>query len=155
MKKKTMKNSLLNIIHLFFHGKWKALFIETTEDSFLQFFRYLFVGGFASIVDWGTLAIFLHFSLYYLVGTACGFIFGLITNFVLSKIMIFKKNVGIFKEFSAFAGIGVVGLIITMLLMKLAVDGFKLPAMPSRVCITVIVLFWNFIARKIFYQKSS
>ena len=34
------------------------LFLEKTEDTKLQFFRYLFVGGFAAVVNIGSLFIF-------------------------------------------------------------------------------------------------
>ena len=37
---------------LLFHGRMKALFLEPTTNSFIQFFRYLFVGGLATVVDW-------------------------------------------------------------------------------------------------------
>ena len=33
----------------------KGIFVNPTQNGFLQFFRYLFVGGIATIVDWGIL----------------------------------------------------------------------------------------------------
>lgn len=33
-------------------GKLRAIFLDPTDNSFLQFFRYLFVGGIATVVDW-------------------------------------------------------------------------------------------------------
>ena len=35
--------------------KIKELFTGETDNTFIQFFRYLFVGGFAFVVDYGTL----------------------------------------------------------------------------------------------------
>ena len=39
----------------------KKLFKEKTNNTFIQFFRYLFVGGFAAIVNIGMLFVFTHF----------------------------------------------------------------------------------------------
>lgn len=36
----------------------KKLFVEETDSTFIQFFRYCFVGGFATVVDWGCLLCF-------------------------------------------------------------------------------------------------
>lgn len=32
--------------------QFKKLFSGDTENTFIQFFRYCFVGGFATVVDW-------------------------------------------------------------------------------------------------------
>ena len=49
---------MLELIRLIKHRKIKALFMAKTHNTFIQFFRYLFVGGFASVVDWGALWLF-------------------------------------------------------------------------------------------------
>ena len=44
--------------------QFKKLFSGDTENTFIQFFRYCFVGGFATVVDWAlsSLLFYLAFS---------------------------------------------------------------------------------------------
>ena len=68
------------------------LFVEKTNDVKIQFFRYLFVGGFAAVVNIGSLYIFKEFmNLYYLLANVLGFVLGLITNYLLSKWLLCAK----------------------------------------------------------------
>ena len=100
--------------------QFKKLFSGDTENTFIQFFRYCFVGGFATIVDWA-----LSSLLFYLVFSGSGyaalcnglsFVAGLLVNYFLSTFWIFKqsKMQNRFLEFLSFAAIGVVGLLLTI-----------------------------------------
>lgn len=44
----------------------RGLLIVPTENGLLQFFRYCFVGGMATIVDWGVLYVTEMLGLHYL-----------------------------------------------------------------------------------------
>ena len=48
--------------------QFKKLFSGDTENTFIQFFRYCFVGGFATVVDWA-----LSSLLFYLVFSGSGY----------------------------------------------------------------------------------
>ena len=101
-------------------GDLKGLLTEPTEDSFLQFFRYIFVGGASFITDYVLFHIITEAGIYYLVSGVISFIAGLCVNYALSKLLVFsKKTTGAekAKEFSVFAIIAVLGLIITEILM--------------------------------------
>lgn len=129
------------------------LFIEKTNDIKIQLFRYLFVGGFAAVVNIGALYIFTEvFSLYYLISNVLGFILGLITNYLLSKWLVFAKESQFNKalEFAIYALIGVVGLGFDTLFMWLFTSA-GLYYMISKVISTVLVFIWNFFARKGLY----
>lgn len=136
----------------------KGIFITPTKNSFLQFFRYVFVGGIATIVDWGILFILTDFVyVHYLVSAVIAFLAGLITNFFLSKILVFKANearVSKGLEFVGYAIIGVIGLGITELIMFFFTDCWNIYYMISKVIATVIVLAWNYFARKIIIYKG-
>ena len=104
--------------------QFKKLFSGDTENTFIQFFRYCFVGGFATIVDWA-----LSSLLFYLVFSGSGyaalcnglsFVAGLLVNYFLSTFWIFKqsKMQNRFLEFLSFAAIGVVGLLLTIGITK-------------------------------------
>ena len=130
----------------------KGLFINPTTNGFIQFFRYVFVGGIATVVDWGVLYVLTSVcGIYHLVSAVVSFIAGLMTNFFLSKLLVFKANeakVDSLTEFLGYALIGVVGLGLTELIMYVGTDCFGLYYMIPKVLATVIVLIWNYFARK-------
>ena len=133
-------------------GDLKAIFTTPTQNGFLQFFRYLFVGGVATVVDWGMLFMLTEFAhIHYLISTVLAFIGGLATNFLLSKQLVFKANearVSPLIEFLSYALIGVIGLGITELIMVLFTNHLDFHYMISKVIATVIVLLWNYMARR-------
>lgn len=130
------------------------LFLEKTNDVKIQFFRYLFVGGFAAVVNIGSLYIFKEFfNMYYLIANVLGFVLGLITNYLLSKWLVFakeKKMNGII-EFTTYAIIGVVGLGLDTLFMWIFTDKANLYYMLSKIISTALVFIWNFFGRKALY----
>ena len=128
-----------------------AIFIEPTDNTLLQLFRYGFVGGAAFAVDYGTLFLFTHFvGVPYLCSSAVAFILGLISNYLLSIIWVFKKSGTMqrWQEFMFFAIIGGIGLIFNELIMYAGTDILQLHYMVSKLISTAIVFFWNFFARK-------
>ena len=135
----------------------KGIFITPTKNGFIQFFRYIFVGGIATIVDWGVLYVLTDFAhIHYLISTVIAFIAGLTVNYFLSKILVFKANearVNATVEFLIYAAIGLIGLGITALIMFVFTDYFSLHYMISKIIATIIVLIWNYVARKIIIYK--
>lgn len=116
-----------------------------------EFLRYLFVGGIAFVVDFGTLYLLTEFgNLHYLTSAAFGFLFGLSTNFFLSIRYVFVNRSVKSKsaEFSLFAMIGVVGLGLNEALMWAFTEKIGLYYMGSKVVATIVVFLWNFFARK-------
>lgn len=138
---------------------FKALFIEPSNNLFIQMFRYLFVGGGAFIVDAGSLYVLYLLGMDKFIATACGFILGLIVNFALSKLLVFKKEdakVGSVVEFIAYGAIGLIGLGLTELLIYFFTDILPLHILLAKIFAAAIVLIWNFAARKItLYKKPS
>ena len=135
------------------------IFIEPTDNTLLQLFRYGFVGGAAFAVDYGTLFLLTHFvGVPYLWSAAVAFIFGLISNYLLSISWVFKKSGTMqrWHEFMFFAIIGVIGLIFNELIMYAGTDILHLHYMVSKLISTAIVFFWNFFARKfLLFNKCS
>ena len=129
----------------------KGLFVTPTENGMLQFFRYVFVGGIATVVDWGVQYGLTEAGIHYLVSAVFAFFAGLAVNFLLSKIFVFKAEkarVGTALEFAAYAAIGAAGLLLTVGIMYVLTDLLHLHYMLSKVAATFIVLFWNYFARK-------
>ncbi len=138
----------------------KKLFLEETDNWFIQLFRYLFVGGAAFLVDYGLLVLLTEvFGLHYLVSATISFIAGLIVNYLLSTSWIFRKSKmeNKWAEFLIFSIIGVVGLLLNNLLLYLFTDLAHIHYMISKLITTAIVMLWNFGARKIilFNKKEA
>lgn len=153
-------------LSLLFHGRFRELLLEPTDDGFIQFFRFLFVGGAATLVDIGAGWLFFHFCRpadWTVCGltisggvqsTAVGFLFGLVANYFLSILWVFRKaNVNRVVEFLSFAAIGLVGLLVKSVTFSLL--GFLLPGdgdwayLVKSVGGTLTALIWNFAARKL------
>ena len=136
----------------------KGIFIQPTKNGFLQVFRYLFVGGIATIVDWGVLFVLTDvFHIYHLISAIIAFVAGLVTNFFLSKCFVFKANearVNPVMEFISYAVIGVIGLGITEGIMYLFTNCWNVHYMISKIIATVIVLAWNYAARRLIIYKK-
>jgi putative flippase GtrA len=131
-----------------------TLFKEDTDSIFIQFFRYLFVGGFAFLVDFFLLYFFSDVcGIYYLVSAALSFIISLIVNYLISVYWVFNKNKIDNKlfEFGVFSLIGVVGLIFTEIILYLCTDIFGIYYLVSKIIATAVVMFWNFLARRIMF----
>ena len=132
------------------------IFYETTNNIVVQLFRYVFVGGIAFVADWGMLVL-LHeaVKINVYLATAIAFVFGLIVNFFLSKKFVFKekseKTNGL-GEFVTYGIIGVIGLGLTEVIMWLLLK-LSIIYMMAKVIAAVIVLLWNFIARKIILYR--
>lgn len=124
---------------------------------FGQLFRYGIVGGIAFVVDYGTLWFLTDIChVHYLVSAAIAFIFGLACNYILSTRFVFGESRirSAWAEFAAFAVIGVVGLALNELILYICQDLLGIHYMLGKLVSTVIVFFWNFLARRFLLFKS-
>ena len=136
------------------------LFIEKTDNTLIQLFRYTFVGGIAFIVDFSSLYFLTDFAgFHYLYSAAIAFILGLVVNYILSILWVFKSRAVNKKiiEFTIFAIIGIVGLGLNEVMIWFFTERLNLHYLfQSKLISTVIIYFWNFLARKyILYNKGS
>ena len=134
------------------------LFRERTDDIFLQFFRYIFVGGTAFIVDFFFLYLFSDIcGIYYLISAVLSFIISVLVNYIMSTRWVFNQdNIGNkVLEFNLFILISTIGLVFTEVLLYFFTDIVGLYYLVSKIIASIIVLFWNFLARRVmFYGKS-
>ena len=134
------------------------LFKAPTESTFIQLFRYGFVGGLAFLVDYGTLVLLTEFAgLHYLLAATISFILGLISNYLLSITWVFNQHKlnNRWVEFLLFAFIGVVGFGLNDAIMFLCTERCGIHYTLSKIIATAIVFFWNFLARKLILFKQS
>lgn len=135
-----------------YQKKIQSVFKGKTNNTLVQLFRYTFVGGFAFLVDFGTLYILTeYFHIHYLLSAAIAFIFGLIINYLLSVKWVFNNRAmeNRWWEFLLFAIIGLVGLGLNELFLWILTDIFLIYYLVSKIITTFIVYFWNFFARKV------
>lgn len=135
---------------------FKNLFITKSNNTFIQFFRYIFVGGVAFLADGGSLFLITTIGVNYLISVIFAFVIGLVVNYGLSKLLVFENsNVNGKIEFLVYGIIGVIGLGFTEIIMYVLTEIAGLYFMVSKVIATIIVLVWNFVARKItLYRKK-
>lgn len=151
----TLGANIREILNLLCKLRFKALLLEPTGNGLLQFCRYCFVGGVATVVDWGVLYILEAVGLHYMLAAVGGFILGLTCNYFLSRYMVFNgstSKLDMRAEFLLYAVIGLAGLGITLILMYVLTEWLKLYFMLSKVIATILVLLWNFFARKKLYR---
>lgn len=151
--------------------KIKSLFVGDTDNTFVQFFRYCFVGGLAFVVDYGIMTLLAELcNVNPVVASTISFVAGLAVNYLLSTFWIFKnsKIKNRFAEFLAFALIGVIGLLINDAVIWIfqyalgpnMVLGDWLDAdkyyLVGKIVSTVVVFLWNFFGRKfILFNKNE
>lgn len=130
----------------------RKLLTRSTDKTGIQFFRYIFVGGVAFLVDFTSLYVLTdYFGIFYLISAAIAFILGLITNYVLSIRWVFNRRTLDNKtiEFSVFAFIGIIGLGLNELFIWFFTAELNFFYLISKILAAIIILFWNFFARKL------
>lgn len=129
----------------------EQLLKNKTNNTWIQLFRYTFVGGFAFIFDFGSLYILTeYFNIYYLVSAAIAFLFGLTINYFLSVIWIFKKRSikSKYVEFVVFALIGIVGLALNEFIIWFFTEIVNTHYLYSKLISSALVYLGNFFIRK-------
>lgn len=126
---------------------------KKTENLFIQIFKFVIVGGIATVIDFLLLFVFkdvIHLQV--IVSNTLSFCISLIYNYIASVNWVFdvnrekdsKKNFIIFLIFS------IIGLIINDLIMYLLIN--TLDTFISKIIATLIVMVFNFVTRKKFLE---
>ena len=131
------------------------------KKAVLEFFRYVLVGGSAFIIDVAVMFIFKEFIFqgqFLYLSVFLGYMAGLVYNFYFSCKYVFENGFNKIKDkeiksFVIFTIIGIIGLGLTELLMRVFVEFAGIYYVVSKVLTGIIVMFWNYIARKIIIFK--
>lgn len=130
--------------------KIKTLLNQNAE-LLRQLFLYLIVGGTAFVVDFLALYGLTEFvSLHYLLSATLSFLLGLAVNYALciSWIFDYRALQNALHEFTVFALIGVVGLVLNNVLLYGFTEGLGLYYLASKLLAAGFVLVFNFSLRR-------
>lgn len=126
-----------------------------TENLFIQIFKFVIVGGIATIIDWILYFIIYNFlKINPLISNLISFSISSIYNYTASIKWVFDVNANkskkrLFVEFMIFSFIG---LGITETLLWIGTQQLGMNAMLVKIMSTIIVMIFNFITRKMFLE---
>lgn len=120
-------------------------------NHLFHFVRYALISGVALGVDVGLLVLCHElFGLHYLLAATIGFACGVVVNYILGIIWVFKQSR--FKnrwiEFLVTAGVATVGLAINDGVMWLLIEKLAIFYLAAKALAAAAVFFWNFFIRQ-------
>ena len=140
-------------------GDLRSLFGAGTDNTVVQLFRYVLVGGSTFLVDYVLLLVLTGLGVSTVPAAGIAFATGVTCNFLLTKFFAFKSvdpRVGGAGEVGLFAFISLVGLGLTMVFMHLFTDLSGIHVALAKPLSSALVFFWNFLGRKlILYPGKS
>ena len=96
-------------------------------------------------------------GIYYLISGILSFIISVLVNYIMSTKWVFnQENINNrVLEFNLFLLISTIGLVFTEILLYLFTDVLGLYYLISKIIAAIIVLFWNFIARRVMFYGTK
>ena len=126
---------------------WKKV---TENQRLMEIIRFVFTGGVSFLVEYGILYGLTEFvHLHYQISSAIGFTVSVIVNYLLCVVWVFQgarhqtRKAQILFLLSSLVGLG-----LNQLLMWLFVDVALIHYMIAKILATLIVMVWNYIAKK-------
>ena len=116
------------------------------------------VGALCFLIDYGLMILLTEiFHVYYLISCMISFTVSVVVNYLLSMRFVFLSREDMDKrmEFLLFVVLSLIGLGLNQLLMWLLVDKGGLHYMLSKIVVTVIVMVYNFVTRKLLLEKKT
>ncbi|EKB54616.1 GtrA family protein [Facklamia hominis] len=121
-----------------------------------QIFRFVLVGGTATLLDMGILYVLNYlWGVNHLIAATLAFILATFYNYAMSMRFVFISKFDAasrHKEIIAFFVLSLVGLIITVVGLAFFVDYLNFDVMLSKVLVGVVVMIFNFVSRKIYFE---
>jgi len=120
----------------------------------VQFIKYLTFGGIGFITDYAIFYIMIEDGINYQIANAVGYLSGTIVSFLLNRRLTFKVTDRVFSRFSLFAGVAILGYILSSFLLLVFVEYFDIYAKYSKLILLPIVAVFQFtINRNITFSK--
>ena len=128
---------------------------KKTEKLLIQIFKFVIVGGIATVIDYVVLIICKELlNLNVLLSAAIAFTVSVIFNYILSVFWVFdvNKDKDKNKTFVIFITFSIIGLILTEVIMWLGTDIMNIHYLIVKIIATAIVMVFNFVTRKMFLE---
>ena len=129
------------------------------NDLAKQIFRFFFVGGLSTAIDFIVLYVLHHqFDINYLIATGIAFAVATVFNYWASMAFIFESKFASNQkqqEFILFLILSLLGLALTEGLMFVSVELFDSPVMLGKIIVTAFVMVFNFATRKLFIEGKG
>lgn len=122
-----------------------------------QILKFGIVGVIAFVIDYSLLYFFTEkLNINYLISSGLSFVISVIFNYFASIKFVFKTNhkQGI-KDIIIFMTLSTIGLGLNELIMYVGVNNLNYYYMVVKIVATVIVMFYNFITRKLFIERKK
>ena len=130
--------------------------LSKTKDAKIQFFRYIFVGGFSALVNLSVLyALTSLLHVHYLLSELIAFLIATIVNYILSIWWVFERSSKFKLEFVLFTLVGVGGLVINETVLWVCVSKLGLFYIIGEAIAIASVTVWSFALRKLLFDKLS
>ena len=120
-----------------------------------QIVKFGVVGTICFGIDYGLMILLTEVGgLDYMISSGISFSVSVVVNYLLSMRFVFRPREagGRTKEFSVFVMLSVTGLLLTEILMWVNVEKLGLHYMFSKIAVTVIVMGYNFVTKKMFLE---
>lgn len=120
-----------------------------------QIFRFIIVGGIATVIDFVFLYIFKEFfNFNVIISNTLSFIISVIYNYIASIKWVFdvNENKNNKIQFILFIILSVIGLLINNVILYLLTDRLNIYYLISKIIATLFVMVFNFITRKMFLE---
>jgi len=115
-----------------------------------QFVSYAFVGGLATIVDWGGFWLVQYkLNWHYQLAVIIGFLLGAITNYLLNKFITFRDHSRyLVQQIGVYCVVSALSWLFSAALMYVWIEKLRLAPMLSRVLTSGVLLLVNFVMHK-------
>ena len=126
------------------------------EELMIQIFKFIVVGGIATIIDWIIYFILYHFiKIEPIIANLISFAISVVYNYWASCKYVFKvnKEKSRLRQFVEFIVFAVIGLLINEVIIWGLHNQLEWNAMLVKIIATAIVMVFNFVTRKKFLEK--
>lgn len=121
----------------------------------LQIFKFIIVGGIATIIDFIVLFILKEFiGLNEIVANTISFTVSVVYNYIASVKWVFDvdKDKNKSTQFITFITFSIIGLLLNNLILWICIDKLSIYYLIGKVIATGIVMVFNFVTRKMFLE---
>lgn len=125
-----------------------------SNTLFFQIFKFIIVGGIATVIDFIFLFLFKEIiKLPIIISNTLSFSIAVIYNYIASVKWVFNvNNTNRKKNFILFIVFSVIGLLLNDLIILILVDKFSIHYILAKIIATTFVMIFNFITRKKFLE---